>query len=296
MMFALIGLDIVLRLLIIEKHRAAPWKDEAMETSQQTDEVDDQYPAAAVERASAMFKSAPASPKRKLPVMLVLLKSRRLEAASVGTFVVSATMTAFDSTLPLFVQRVFGWDALGAGLIFIALLLPHLAGPFIGHCVDKYGPRWIATAGLILLLPFWILLRLVDHNSMRQKILLSGLLCGIGVAGALTICSLMAEFSKVCDSKEKQDPTLFGGKSAYGTSYGLFNIAWAAGALVGPLMAAALERDDGWKTMTLVFGVLSAACAIPVVLFSGGLITRRRPSETAGHDVTMQEAGGFKSG
>jgi MFS family permease len=283
MVFALISFDIILRLLIIEKHRAAQWLETAdVEHASPRPAIrEGQESAIMASKEGATAACSPVTSKRKLPVMLVLLKSRRLEAASLGTFMVSATMTAFDATLPLFVQRTFDWDALGAGLIFIALLLPHLAGPLIGHCVDKYGPRWIATTGLLMLLPFWILLRLVDHDSIRQKVLLSGLLCGIGVAGALAVTSLMAEFSKVCDSKERQDPTLFGGKSAYGTSYGLFNIAWAAGSLAGPLAAAALERDEGWKTMTLVFGVLSAVCAFPVLLFSGGFITRRPTASCA---------------
>lgn len=308
MMFALIAVDIILRLLIIEKHRAAKWLAVEGEMAIEGSDEERQLPAnpahtpepiqgrlgrpaAEMEKAGAPTVSVPTASKRKLPVMLVLLKSRRLEAAFVGTFMVSTTMAAFDSTLPLFVSRVFHWDALGAGLIFIALLLPHLAGPWIGHGVDKYGPRWIATAGFILLLPFWVLLRLVDHDSIRQKVLLNSLLCGVGLASALIITSLMTEFSKVCDGKEKQDPSLFGGRSAYATSYGIFNVAWAAGSLVGPLMAAALERNEGWKTMTLVFGVLSAVCAIPVVLWSGGIITRRQAAgrPRGCHSVTEHE-------
>lgn len=300
MMFALISVDIILRLLIIEKHKAVRWLEatETVPAGQPTAEASGDIspaassghdrPTAEVEKASMAVNCPQAESKRKLPVIFVLLKSRRLEAAFTGTFMVSASMAAFDSTLPLFVNRIFDWDALGAGLIFIALLLPHLAGPWIGYCVDKYGPRWIATGGLILLLPFWILLRLVDHNTIRQKVLLCGLLSGVGVAGALAVTSLMTEFSKVCDGKERQDPSLFGGKSAYATSYGIFNVAWAAGSLAGPLMAAALERNEGWATMTLVFGILSAVCTIPVVLFSGGLITRQSCKL---HDIELRSSG-----
>lgn len=302
MMFALICVDIILRLLIIEKHKAARWLEPTetapVEQPAPTADAGDVKPGASIaqkrsaaegEKTGTVMGSEPAKSKRKLPVVLVLLKSRRLEAAFIGTFMVSATMAAFDSTLPLFVNRVFDWDALGAGLIFIALLLPHLAGPLIGHGVDKYGPRWIATAGLLMLLPFWILLRLVDHNSIRQKVLLCGLLSGVGIAGALAVTSLMTEFSKVCDGKERQDPLLFGGRSAYATSYGIFNVAWAAGSLAGPLMAAALVRNDGWKTMTLVFGVLSAVCTIPVLLFCGGLIRVTRQSRTGKlHDMGLR--------
>ena len=284
MMFGLIGVDIVLRLLIIEKHKAAQWIecDQAQEISAEVDAHDTVLqPTTTVGRGSGAAREATPG-KKSLPVMLVLLKSRRIEAAFLGTFAVSATMAAFDSTLPLFVNRVFDWDALGAGLIFVALLFPHLAGPVIGKGVDKYGPRWIATSGFLLLLPFWVLLRLVDHDSIRQVVLLVALLCGVGLGGALVVTSLMTEFSKVCDGKAKQDPSL---GSAYATSYGIFNVAWASGSLAGPLMAAAIERQAGWKTMTWSFGLLCAFCTGPVVIYSGGSRRKVARSTTSAEDL-----------
>ncbi len=131
-------------------------------------------------------------------------------------------------------------------------------------------------------LPFWVLLRLVDHDSMRQIVLLCALLALLGAAFACTLTSLMSEFSKVCDAKEKQDPGLFGHRSAYAQSYGIFNVAWAAGTLVGPLWAAALEKKGGWKTFTWTLGLLNAVSAIPVALYSGGFIVRRKRASDSG--------------
>ena len=289
MTFGVIVLDIVLRLLIIEKKVAAKWivhGPQASDTRQKacSDPVELQHMAVAsssnaeAEKATATTEvnTRPELPKQKLPTMLVLLKSRRILAAFWGNLVCAASMAAFDSTLPLFVNRVFGWDSLGAGLIFIALIVPSFGGPLIGRWTDKYGPRWIAAGGLVLSLPFWVLLRLVDHDTLRQKVLLCALLVLLGLAFALTLTSLMTEFSKVCDTKEKQDPNLFGNRSAYAQSYGIFNVAWAGGTLIGPLWAAAVKKDAGWKTMTWTFGLLNIVSALPVLLFSGGLITRRK--------------------
>lgn len=280
MTFGVIGLDIILRLLIIEKHKAARWLDgDANATEHELERKPaDNGEQSSSSKGAVAASSGPTEPihqGKKPLIIFVLLKSRRLQAAFAGIFIGSATMTAFDATLPLFVNRVFNWGSLGAGLIFIALLVPHLGGPLIGRCVDKFGPRWIAAVGLLLLLPFWVLLRLVDHDSIRQVVLLVSLLVCIGIASALLNTSLMAEFSKVCDSKERRDPSLFNGRSAYGTAYGILNVSWALGSLVGPLMAAAIERSAGWKTMTWVMGVLAASCLPAVVLFTGGLITRR---------------------
>ena len=145
-----------------------------------------------------------------------------------------------------------------------------------GHWTDKYGPRWLAAGGLLMSLPFWVLLRLVDHDSTRQVILLCALLIFLGAAFACTLTSLMAEFSKICDAKEKQDPGLFGTGSAYAQSYGIFNVAWAAGAMVGPLWAAGVQKEAGWKTFTWTLGLLNAVSAVPVLLYSGGFIARRK--------------------
>jgi len=125
-------------------------------------------------------------------------------------------------------------------------------------------------------LPFWVLLRLVDHDDIRQVVLLCALLACLGVSIALTLTSLMAEFAKVCDAKERKQPDLFAGRSAYAQSYGIFNMAWAAGSLIGPLWAAGVEARAGWKTMTWTLGLFSAVGAVPVLLYSGGLITRKR--------------------
>ena len=53
-------------------------------------------------------------------------------------------------------------------------------------------------------------------------------------------------------------------------------MAWAAGTLVGPLWAAAVQKEAGWKTFTWTLGLLNAVSAIPVMLYSGGFIVRRK--------------------
>ncbi|EXJ92143.1 hypothetical protein A1O3_00693 [Capronia epimyces CBS 606.96] len=293
--FAVIGLDILLRLILIEKKLAARWfepeaplNQPSADTPSRTDiPLEDRQESTVVKEKNTLAATIGTSrpqQRRKLPPILILLKSRRILVAVWGNFVGAMTFTAIDTTLPLYVNQIFGWDSLGAGLVFIALLAPSAAGPLIGSWTDKYGPRWIAASGLLLSIPFWVLLRLVDRDSVGQAVLLCALLVLLGVATALLLTSLMAEFSKVCDVKVRQDPDLFAGKSAYGQSYGIFNVAWAGGSLVGPLVSGAVKSAAGWKTMTWTMALWCAVGIPPTIMYSGGMITKRKRHNNHNHD------------
>ena len=151
MTFAVIALDIVLRLLIIEKKAAKKWlPDEQSPIPPVPDAVELQETTGPLKTSTETGKgmvaaqtdsAAKSSPKRKLPTILILMKSRRLQAAFLGTFVPSLSIAAFDSTLPLFVNRTFGWTSLGAGLIFTAILIPSFAGPLLGKCTTWQANR-----------------------------------------------------------------------------------------------------------------------------------------------------------
>lgn len=130
--------------------------------------------------------------------------------------------------------------------------------------------------GFVAALPFWVLLRLVTHKTVGQIVLLCALLAFIGACVALSMTPLMAEFTNVVEAKEKQQPGLFGASGAYAQAYSLFNTAWAAGCVVGPLWAGFIQQKAGWGTMTWTLGLLSAVSAVPVVVYTGGFISRRQ--------------------
>lgn len=241
--------------------------------------------------SSSLDRASPTStdftPKRfSLPPIVTLLGSRRLLAALWGCLVQASLLTAFDSVLPLRVQAIFHWSSTGAGLIFLALILPSFIAPFIGHLSDTSGPRWLAAGGFVLACPFLVLLRLVDHDSMGQKVLLCALLALLGAALTMVMTPLLAEITYVVEAKEKKNPAAFGAGGAYAQAYGLFNVAFAGGSLVGPIWAGFVEQRAGWGTMSWTLGLLSAVSAVPVVVYSGGLITKRhREAKRWGHEV-----------
>ena len=151
------------------------------------------------------------------------------------------------------------------------------AGPIVGWASDKYGPRWFAVAGFVLACPFLILLRLVHENTLGQKVLLCALLAFIGSTLTLVLVPMMAEIAYAVEDKAARHPPGFFGKNgAYAQAYSLFNMAWAAGCLVGPLLAGLVNQRAGWAVTTLILGLVSIITAIPTAVWTGGSIWKMK--------------------
>ena len=193
MAFGLIVIDILLRLLLIEKKTATQWH-RSDEQSQDTNEVMPwpQNPQTAAtdlsekQGVSPKIISPPLPTKKRLkvPLVLSLLSSYRLLSAIWCTFAISLLLTSWDAVLPLRVYHLFRWGSLGrccrvhccrfrtilrdvtclresfaqetyltvhylvesgradpkstigAGLIFLPLLLPSFLAPLVGRYSD----------------------------------------------------------------------------------------------------------------------------------------------------------------
>ncbi|KAJ9668318.1 hypothetical protein H2201_001366 [Coniosporium apollinis] len=295
MAYVLIGVDIVLRLVMVERKIAVRWLPEEekekgdiegglgsprgpdVESSPERPETEKEQPEATANTTprtdSAASAAVPSTQRRaKLPPVLSLLASRRLLAALWGCLAQATLMTCFDSVLPLHVHETFGWTSLGAGLVFLPITIPSFLAPLAGWISDRYGPRWPATLGFILAAPCFVCLRFVTANTLHTKILLCALLAVLGLALASAMPPLMAEITYVIEAKERKRPGLFGEKGAYAQAYGLFNMAFAGGCLVGPIWAGMVRERAGWGTMGWSLGALSLLSAVPVVVWVGGFI------------------------
>ncbi|KAH0271348.1 MFS general substrate transporter, partial [Aureobasidium melanogenum] len=284
MAFALLGIDAILRLLMVEKSVASKWGPKALEVTADAEHKGsaDDHKADRGCHTPEVEIPAVAHERRRLPRVFSLLSSYRLDAALFGCFISASLLTSFDSILPLYVNELWGWNSIGAGLIFLAVTIPSFSGPLVGGYADKHGVRWLATSGFIITGPCFILMRLVDHNSIRQKVLLCALLALIGLGITLSLTPLMAEVSYAVDAQGAKRPAGFFGKNgAFAQAYGLFNMAYAAGTLVGPLLAGLVKQRAGWGTTTLVLGCVSFVCVVPTVIWCGGSIFKLRRKQKA---------------
>ena len=291
MAFGIIAIDVIMRLVMIERKVAMKWLPEAQiplqrvsedeqcsqtilqgdREAQQEEQQEDRLQLQQEQRQ--VTSRGPAS---KIPPVITLLKSRRILTALYGILINSIILTSFESTLPYFVKDTFGWSSAGAGLIFLAPAIPNVLSPLVGWASDKYGARIITTLGFFLALVPLVLLRLVTYDSIRQIVLLCALLVLVGCSLTLSIAPLMAELTHVVNAKEEKCPGIFGSRGAYGQVYALLNTFWAAGTLIGPLWGNFIEQAGGWSTFTWTLGLLSVVSALPIFIYMGGNVFRRK--------------------
>ncbi|KPA44898.1 mfs-type transporter [Fusarium langsethiae] len=253
MCFGLLAVDIALRLAIIEVKDAKVWLDRAGTTSSADPEsavegtivsTTDKTGDAPVRTTQDQSKEVSDSSRSPIKTLVKLLKQPQFLAALWGTFVQALINTALESTLPLLTHEIFGWDSIGAGLIFLPLILPSFLGPVVGMICDRYGPKWIASFGFLFATPFVVCMMFVDENTIQDKILLCGLLAGVGITMACIFGPLMAEITWAVQG---EDGT--GGAGQIAQAYGLYNMAYSGGSLVGPIMGGMVKDSSGWGTL-----------------------------------------------
>ncbi|PYI11535.1 MFS transporter [Aspergillus sclerotiicarbonarius CBS 121057] len=301
--FALVGVDIVLRLIMIEKKHAAKWikqekqenphisPSETIEKHSGSEDVtesssfhaakNDSQDRVSIRQPSPDLSDNATSPKPRSAVW-TLLASDRMVVTIWAYFILSVLLSSFDSVLPLFVEDTFGWGQTGQGLIFIPLSIPHISDPLFGMINDKYPNtrRYMAAGALFTTVPLLVLLRLVTHNSMGQKVLLCALLALVGFCIASLMPPLLVEASYIVGEKEAQNPNIFGKGGAMALSYGILNAAFAAGTIVGPFFAGYIRQSAGWQTMTWALALLTGVSGVPILLLLGGFLFKKKGSES----------------
>ncbi|OJJ51223.1 hypothetical protein ASPZODRAFT_87332 [Penicilliopsis zonata CBS 506.65] len=276
MAIALIVLDIVLRLAMIEPQSAPQRPDDVqglLDVSDQ-DGVAGYGSPGASQDLERNDESISQEKHAALPGIVRLMCSSSLLIVLGSATVNACYFTAFDTVLPLYVMKIFGWGPQGIGFCFIPLFAPSFLSPVIGHAVDRVGARTVASVGFLLDFPAFLLLRFIVRDSTTDKIVLYLLLLVAGFASTLQMVALMVEVNRVVEQRQKECPGIFGQKGGTAQGYGLFNVAWSGGQVLGPLLAGVLIDHFGWGTMVCTFGVLSAITAALLAGADGKVIRR----------------------
>ena len=229
----------------------------------------------------------------QFPTIGTLLGSSRLIAAMYGGFINISLICSFDSILPLFVHKTFGWDSSGTGIIFLAITIPSLGAPLVGALSDRLGSRVVVLSGFVISALALALMMIVQHDSLKQIILLCGLLAltgaqsspnlslltelpsqpqttdpPTGIGTTLMLAPLAADMFAIVEQLGKDNKGLFGPAGAYAQAYGLFDTALACGTMFGPAFVGFMYGKVGWKVAVLGLAVFCVSGCVPVVRFS----------------------------
>ncbi|RAK79120.1 MFS transporter [Aspergillus fijiensis CBS 313.89] len=310
--FGLVGVDIVLRLVMIEKKHAVRWQQQQPPppppskdkdaTQKEADQPSSPSSASSSdtipEKASDLEQQQqqhinPPQPQQKptqANAITTLLSSPRMLVTLWTYFIISLVFSSFDSVLPLFVEDTFGWGQLGQGLIFIPISVPHLLDPVVGYVNDRFPTirRYLAAGALVATVPAIVAMRCVTANALNDKVLLCALLALVGACLAALMPPVIVEASYVVQEKEARNPHIFGKGGAMALAYGILNVAFAAGTIAGPFFAGFIRQTAGWATMTWALALVTGLSAVPVVLLLGGFLFHKK----RGSSEKMDAGGG----
>lgn len=289
--FAVLAIDFIMRLLVIEKKVARRYNFTAQDDDNENtapnsnDEEaasDEQEPLLGTKAEDDYYTiSQDHQPAiiRKVPI-LPCLKNPRLIAALMVAFVQALLLGAFDATIPTIGQEYFGFDSLKAGTLFLPLgVFDFLLGPIFGWVVDKYGTKVAAVGGYTFLVPCLVLLRLPHAGGKNQIILYAGLLalCGVGLAaiGAPSI----VEAGNIVQKYYDVNPSWFGEQGPFASLYAMSSVAFCAGLAVGPEVAGELKQAIGYGNMNIVVAIICGFTAALSFFYIGDkptMLRRRR--------------------
>lgn len=227
----------------------------------------------------------------QVPAYIKLMFNTRILVAFYATIIMAWVMTAFETILTLYVEEHFHFTALKAGVLLLAFAGPSVAEPLIGHLSDRMGPRYIVFCSFIFVTAPLILLRFPSQNTAGHIALMCVLLVLIGIGMSSLFAPVTGEFSNAVTKFESKRPGCLGKGKGFGQVYGIFNVAWSLGSLIGPFAAGGAVSRSGWGTAVLSLGIITFGSAFITFPFVGGnlIVARRRRRKNAAGNVDVEE-------
>jgi sugar phosphate permease len=180
-------------------------------------------------------------------------------AAFFVTLFLAASIGATHSVFFKSIVEEFGWSRTAFSTVLsVNAVIGSLLAPFWGRLVDRHGPRGVVPLGAALVGLSMVLLS--SMRSMLQAYLLY-ILLAIGVGGK-SLVPISTTLSQWFIRRR-------------GLAIGITLVGTGLGGVALAPMASILDRELGWRTGYLVFGILIWVVLIPGLL----LVLRRRPQD-----------------
>lgn len=256
------AIDLIGRLIVLEKGDVEQWR--LAELAAQTQEVPgtsheehkaEKNATGPQEHASQPVESLVSGEEPRLSEMQVLkrlLMSFRPVVVLLLSFVWGLYFTALEPTLPLRAQDVWHLNTTKVGILFLAATIPSLvSGPITGILTDRTSPGLVSACCILLSMPWFYPFALKGYLSVFVVSLVFSMFFASGVLTPIT-----AELAAVA----RNTPGM-----GYAHTYGAFNMAYAFGNALGPIIGGQIYdgNTNGW---VILCGVLVGVLALGFVL------------------------------
>ncbi|KAL2847254.1 MFS general substrate transporter [Aspergillus pseudoustus] len=196
--------------------------------------------------------------------------------AVLGSFQSSLVLGSLDSVLPRFVNQMYGWNSIQAGAAFLAFVGPCIFSPTVGQLTHRYGARKCAIWGYT---GAGVSLGLIGAAAGKQppfQALLLVMLCISGVFILFAEISSWVDAVTAAEIQALERPHRFR-QGFLAHVYGLTNIMFASGFVLGPIGAGFLYQRFGWITVALLLGIGTIACSLPTIIWMQRVTISQEP-------------------
>jgi MFS family permease len=180
----------------------------------------------------------PASAQTHEPLPLVtIVRVPAVAMCTIAVVVGGGSIAMLEPVLSLFLNTSIGLGPARVGLVFGGgAVVAAVLHPLFGHLADRVGGRRLTLAGLAAI---GAILPLVAQSWSFLSAVSFYLIAALAIATMITpSLTYMAE------------ATASAGSPSFGVAYGLYNVAWAIGLLVGPALGGILYERRGFTALT----------------------------------------------
>src|SRR5262245_30270960 len=172
---------------------------------------------------------------------------------AIAVIVGGGTIAMLEPVVSLFLSATLGLSPARIGLVFgLGAVVAAVLHPVFGHLADQVGGRRLTLWGLAAI---GAMLPLLSQSwSFLSAIALYSV-------GAVTMATMITP-----SLAYMAEATASAGSPSFGVAYGLYNVAWAVGLLLGPALGGYLYERLGFTTLTLLWA--------PAVVIVGFILSR----------------------
>ncbi|TPX72572.1 hypothetical protein CcCBS67573_g05752 [Chytriomyces confervae] len=179
-----------------------------------------------------------------------LFKMKALWVAAVFCAVMAICFTQLEPTLPLYLNKLYGYNSAQIGVVWLALVIPNVAGGLLGgYSFDKLGMRRTCMIGMPASAVALFVLAIPGPSSSSSSSTSSSIVwtCAVLVfAGFILGFGSAPMMPAIAASVPKEYYTL---------GYALMNFMFSFGIAIGPLAGSFVFQYLGWMWQMLVFGI-----------------------------------------